>query len=46
LAAKQCAALIDNATIVEYDCSHMAVYTGDTFERAVTDQISFLRDNI
>lgn len=31
------------AEVVEYDCSHFDIYTGDLFERSVAAQVDFLR---
>lgn len=45
-AAKQCCKQIAQGTLKEYDCGHMSVYTGDTFEQVVQDEIEFLRSNL
>ena len=45
-AAAKAAAKAPRGSAVHYDCGHFDIYVGEWFERAVTDQISFLREHL
>ena len=44
--AAKAAARAPRGRAVHYDCGHFDIYVGEWFERAVSDQIAFLKDHV
>lgn len=40
------AALAPRATVLRYPCAHFEIYVGEMFERAVSDQVRFLKGHL